>query len=134
MACVMTSHCLYPALDRDLPATFSPTILHDLLRTQLGFTGVIVTDDLEMGAVGKRYALADAAIAALNAGADLLLVCNDVEKMHLAAEAVRHGLRRGLFDEEQLVLSLLRVEKLRQMYLKPLNLADFAAVAGYFSS
>lgn len=134
VACVMTSHCLYPALDRELPATFSPTILHGLLRIQLGFAGVIVTDDLEMGAVGKQYSLADAAIAALNAGTDLLLVCNDLEKMHLAAEAVRYGMRRGLFDEEQLARSLVRVEKLRQTYLEPLNLADFASVAAYFSS
>jgi beta-N-acetylhexosaminidase len=87
-----------------------------------------------MGAVVKQYSLADAAIAALNAGADLLLVCNDVEKMHLTAEAVRHGLQRGLFDEEKLALSLDRVEKLRQAYLEPLNLADTDAVAAHFSS
>jgi beta-N-acetylhexosaminidase len=134
VACVMTSHCLYPALDPDLPATFSPTILHGLLRTQLGFAGVIVTDDLEMGAVGKQYSLVDATIAALNAGADLLLVCNDVEKMHFAAEAVRHGLHRDLLDEEKLALSLARVEKLRQTYLEPLNLANTDEVAAYFSS
>ncbi len=134
VACVMTSHTLYPTLDPDNPGTFSPTILRGLLRHQLGFAGVVITDDLEMGAVGERYSPADAAIAALNAGADLLLVCNDLEKMYLTAEAVGDGLHRGLLNSQDLALSLNRVERLRGMYLEPLKLADAAAVAAHFSA
>ena len=134
VACVMTSHTLYPALDPENPGTFSPTILRNLLRAQLGFDGVLITDDLEMGAVVERYSQADAPIAALQAGADLLLVCNDLEKMHLTAEVVLDGLNRGMLDPQDLALSLTRVAKLRKTYLDPPHLADVATVATHFST
>jgi beta-N-acetylhexosaminidase len=114
VACVMTSHTLYPALDPENPGTFSPTILRNLLRAQLGFDG--------------------APIAALQAGADLLLVCNDLEKMHLTADVVLDGLNRGLLDPQDLALSLNRVEKLRKTYLEPPHLADATTVATHFST
>jgi beta-N-acetylhexosaminidase len=133
VACVMTSHTLYPALDPENTGTFSPTILRDLLRARLGFDGVLITDDLEMGAVVERYSPEDAPIAALQAGADLLLVCNDLKKMHLTAEVVLAGLNRGMLNPQGLALSLTRVARLRRTYLDPLNLADAAAVATHFS-
>jgi beta-N-acetylhexosaminidase len=134
VACVMTSHTLYPAFDPENPGTFSPTILRNLLRAQLGFDGVLITDDLEMGAVVERYSQTDASIAALQAGADLLLVCNDLEKMHLTAEVVLDGLNRGVLDPQDLALSLNRVAKLRKTYLDPPHLADVATVATHFSA
>ena len=134
VACVMTSHTLYAEIDPENPATFSPVVLRSLLRDQLGYDGVVITDDLEMGAVVERYSPEGAAIAALKAGADLLLVCNDVEKMHLTAEAVRDGLGRSLLDDQDLALSLTRVENLRRTYLHPLNLADAVAVTAHFSA
>jgi beta-N-acetylhexosaminidase len=133
VACVMTSHTLYPELDPENPATFSPVILRGLLRDQLGYEGVVITDDLEMGAVVEQYSPEGAAIAALKAGADLLLVCNDMEKMHITAGAVRDGLNRGLIDRQDLALSLIRVESLTGKYLQPLRIADAAAVAAHFS-
>ncbi len=133
VACVMTSHTLYPELDSQNPATFSRSILRDLLQHQLGYDGVVITDDLEMGAVVERYSPEGAAIAALKAGADLLLVCNDMEKMYMTAGAVRDGLHRGLLDPQDLALSLTKIENLRRNYLQPLRLADAAAVATHFS-
>jgi beta-N-acetylhexosaminidase len=134
VACVMTSHTLYSALDQENPATFSPVIIRALLRDQLGFDGVVITDDLEMGAVVERYSPRAAAVSALLAGADLLLVCNDWEKMHQTAEAIRDGLRRGLLNSQDLALSLNRIERLRRTYLDPLNLADATAVSSHFST
>ena len=134
VACVMTSHTIYPALDPEYPATFSSAILFDLLRDQLGFHGVVVHDDLEMGAVGERYSQTAAPIAALEAGADLLLVCNDLSKMSKTAEALNDALERGILDPEDLALSLARVEKLRKTYLEPVNFADAEAVATHFST
>jgi len=133
VACVMTSHTLYLGLDAENPATFSPVILRTMLRDQFGYDGVVITDDLEMGAVVERYSPEDAAIAALKAGADLLLVCNDVEKMHLTAGAIRDGLHRGLLDLQDLAFSLTRVERLRGDYLQPLRFADTAAVSTHFT-
>lgn len=134
VACVMTSHTIYPALDPEYPGTFSRTIISGLLRDELGFGGVVITDDLEMGAVGERYSQGAATIAALMAGADLLLVCNDQKKMSQTAGALSHGLDRGLLDPDDLTLSLARVEKLRKAYLEPLNLANAEAVATHFST
>ena len=134
VALVMTSHTMYPALDPEHPGTFSWDIINGLLREQLGFRGVVITDDLEMGAVGEKYSPATASVAALKAGADLLLVCNHPEKMTQTAEAVGHGLDCGLLDPDDLSLSLTRVEELRRKYLDPVNLADAEAVATYFSS
>ena len=132
VACVMTSHTLYPALDPEYPGTFSGAIIKSLLRDQLGFSGVVITDDLEMGAVGEKYSQEAASIAALKAGADLLLVCNDLKKMSETAVAISHGLDRGLLDPDDLTVSMARLEKLRGKYLEPVNFADADAVASHF--
>jgi beta-N-acetylhexosaminidase len=134
VACVMTSHTIYPALDPEYPGTFSRAIISSLLRDELGFGGVVITDDLEMGAVEERYSQEAAAIAALKAGNDLLLVCNDLKKMSQTAEALSNGLHRGLVDPDDVTLALARVEKLRKAYLEPVNLANLEAVAAHFSS
>ena len=134
VACVMTSHTIYPALDPEFPGTFSRTIINGLLRDELGFGGVVITDDLEMGAVGERYSQGAATVAALKAGADLLLVCNDLQKMSQTAKALSHALDHGLLDPDELILSLARVERLRKAYLEPVNLANAQAVATHFSA
>jgi beta-N-acetylhexosaminidase len=134
VACVMTSHTIYPALDAEYPGTFSRTIIRDLLRDELGFGGVVITDDLEMGAVGERYSQEAATIATLKAGADLLLVCNDLRKMSQTALALSNALDRGLLDPDDLTLSLARVERLRKSYLEPVHLADTEAAATHFST
>jgi beta-N-acetylhexosaminidase len=74
---VMTAHLLYPAFDREWPATLSPAILQGLLRKELGFRGVILTDSFSMGAIRRVYAPAEAAARALNAGADLIMLAEE---------------------------------------------------------
>ncbi|MBI4955877.1 MAG: beta-N-acetylhexosaminidase [Myxococcales bacterium] len=77
VASLMTAHVVYPALAPDVPATFSSAICTELLRGELGFQGVLFSDDLEMGAVTVRYGIEEAAVAAIAAGCDALLVCRD---------------------------------------------------------
>ena len=77
----MTSHTIYQHLDPKNPATLSRTILTGLLRNELGYDGVIITDDLEMGAIEKEGDLGHAALQAFKAGADLLLICRSHEKV-----------------------------------------------------
>src|SRR2546422_7392363 len=88
--CVMTSHPVYPNLDpARVPATFSRPIVEDCLRNQLGFRGVIVTDDLEMGAIVQSCPVGEAAVRAAQAGHDLLLVCHTETAQRAAAAALR---------------------------------------------
>jgi beta-N-acetylhexosaminidase len=81
VASIMTSHTIYKHLDQLNPATLSPKILTGLLRNWLGYEGVIITDDLEMGAIEKEGKLESAAVQAFAAGADLLLICHSHEKV-----------------------------------------------------
>jgi beta-N-acetylhexosaminidase len=74
---LMTAHVLFPALDREVPATLSPAVIQGLVRQQLGFAGVIVSDDLDMRAIADHYGIGAAAVAAIRAGCDVLLLCKD---------------------------------------------------------
>jgi beta-N-acetylhexosaminidase len=76
VASVMTAHVLFPALDAERPATLSPSVLR-LLREELGFDGVVFSDDLEMRAVADRFPIGEGVVLALRAGVDALLVCSD---------------------------------------------------------
>lgn len=73
---VMTAHVLYPALDTVHPATFSSAVVEDQLRRELEFDGVVVSDDLEMGAVAERYSVDEMVDLGLDAGLDVFLVCH----------------------------------------------------------
>lgn len=88
VAFIMTAHVLVPALDETQPATLSPAVVQRLLREELGFEGVILSDDLEMKAVAAHYAVPAAAVAAIRAGCDAVLVCSgdaDVQARTLEA-------------------------------------------------
>ena len=109
---VMTAHVAYPALtNSDVPATLSATVVEDLLRKKLGFEGLVVTDALMMGAVASRVGCGEAAVLALEAGADVLLMPPDVEE---AVSAVRRAVRDGRISEERLDRSIARVDALHR--------------------
>lgn len=72
---LMTAHVMYPALDRSMPATLSRKILYDLLRKRLGFRGTVFSDALEMKAIADRFGIGEAAVDAVYAGCDVILVC-----------------------------------------------------------
>lgn len=102
---VMTAHVLVPALDPELPATLSPSIL-GMLRKEMGFSGVIITDSMGMGALKKGRTIADAAVEAFNAGADILLFGADrgyEEQEHFVIyEALLEACRNGTIPEQRL--------------------------------
>jgi beta-N-acetylhexosaminidase len=84
VAGVMLAHILYPRLDPEWPASLSAPIARDLLRRQMGFDGVVITDDLEMGAITRHYGF-DAAIGqVLRADVDVALICRSAEKLRRA--------------------------------------------------
>ncbi|TMA82643.1 MAG: beta-N-acetylhexosaminidase [Deltaproteobacteria bacterium] len=106
---LMSAHVLYPALDRDRPATLSPAILTGLLRRHLGFRGVVCTDDLEMRAIADHYGPGEAAVAAIAAGVDLLLYCHRQDDLRTAITAVERALAEGRLDERRIAASHRRV-------------------------
>jgi beta-N-acetylhexosaminidase len=110
---LMTAHVVYPALDRR-PATLSSKICRDLLRRRLGFAGVLFSDDLEMNAVAGRTTPGRAAVAALRAGCDMLLVCQSLPAARAAMRGVEDALARGMLDARAVATSLSRIEALRR--------------------
>jgi beta-N-acetylhexosaminidase len=95
---VMTAHVLYPALDPDRPASLSPAILGDLLRVRLGFTGVTITDALEMRGASADRAPAETARMALAAGSDLLLFAFHDERLRRVRLELAQDLAEGRMD------------------------------------
>ena len=100
----MTAHVLYPALDRKYPATFSPKILSGLLRKQLRFRGTVFSDALEMKAVTGRFGVGAAAVRAVNAGCDVVLVCRGEKDQ----EEANRWYRMAGFDQEEAVEAIAR--------------------------
>ena len=104
---IMTAHIAVPALaPPDLPATLSPAILTDLLRKQLGFTGLVVTDALEMGGIAKGYSSGEASVRALEAGADTLLMPADPDQ---AINAVMAAIASGRLTRQRIEASVLKI-------------------------
>jgi beta-N-acetylhexosaminidase len=114
---IMTAHVVYPALDAQRPATLSPTILTGLLREQLGFEGVIVSDDLEMHAISDHHGVGEAAVQAILAGADLLLVCKDRSKAITAMDAVRAAVENETISQDRLAASVQRIAEVKRRFL-----------------
>jgi beta-glucosidase len=105
VASVMTAHLLLPELDPDRPATLSWWVLTQLLRQDLGFDGLVVTDALVMEAIAARHGAGEAAVMALEAGADLVLMPADPWR---AIEAILSAVREGRLSQERLWSSLER--------------------------
>jgi len=104
---VMTAHISVPALNTgDVPSTLSPVILTKLLREQMGFRGLIVTDAMDMGAIVKAYGPADASVRAIEAGADVVLMPPDAEA---AVNAILLAVRHGRISQKRIEQSVARV-------------------------
>ncbi|WP_461017107.1 glycoside hydrolase family 3 protein [Streptomyces daliensis] len=109
---VMSGHLLVPAYDPDLPATLSRRILHDLLREELGFDGLVVTDAIEMGAVADRYGIDGATVRAVAAGADAVCVGGESAEesvVQVLAGALADAVVSGDLTEERLAEAAQRV-------------------------
>ncbi|WP_433081042.1 glycoside hydrolase family 3 N-terminal domain-containing protein [Dactylosporangium sp. CA-052675] len=112
---VMSAHLRVPSLDPDLPATLSRRIMTDLLRGELGFDGLIVTDGIEMRAISDRFGLANAAVLALAAGADAICVGGehaDEETATMLRDAIIAAVRSGRLPQERLADAAARVARL----------------------
>ena len=113
---IMIAHILLPKIDPNNPASFSKPIITDLLRKKMNFDGVVITDDLTMGAVVNNYDLGEAAVEPLKAGSDIILVCHDYEKEVRVIEAIKKAVETGKITEERVDESLYRILSLKKKY------------------
>ncbi len=133
IASLMTAHVLYQALDNDLPATLSPTIITNFLRQELQYDGVVLTDDLEMHAIIDHYGVEDAAVRAVLAGCDVLLICKDRDREIAAFKAIEQAVAAGTISPERLSLSVARIARLKDKFVapyKPVTISDAKLIAG----
>jgi beta-N-acetylhexosaminidase len=116
VAAIMTSHTIYQNLDPDQPATLSTTILTGILRNDLGYTGLIITDDLEMGAIENEMTVAEAALKSFTAGADLLLICQNHDKIRATISLFTEALQDGRLSQPRIETAVARINKVRNNF------------------
>ena len=106
---IMVSHAMYPQIDPDHPYSLSKTIITDWLRKDMGYNGVVVTDDMDMGALAKHYTFGDMAVQSILAGSDILLVCHEYEHMQEAYNGLMKAVKDGRISKERLDESVKRI-------------------------
>ena len=116
---VMVGHGHYPAFDgpKPRPASLSRAIMTELLRGELGYTGLILTDDMEMGAIAQLGSFEQAVVEAFCAGADVILVCHTVEKALAAHEALAKAVESGKISRERIAESQRRIQQFRDEWI-----------------
>lgn len=126
-ACVMVAHAVFEAIDETTPASLSPVFLQDILRKELGFRGVAVTDDLDMGAIEDP---AEAALRAIIAGADIALICHSEDAQEKACDAIAGAITNEHLPPEREEASSDRIRRLKESYCRPNWRAEMLDVIG----
>ena len=113
---IMVSHILMPQIDANNPASMSKTIITDILRKDLKFDGLIVTDDMTMGAVTNELDITTACINSINAGADLLLVCHGYDNEINVINAIKDVVNNGIISIDTINRSVYKILSLKENY------------------
>ncbi len=129
---IMLSHAVYPCIDPENPATLSREVIVKLLQGQLGFEGLIITDDLEMGAITKRYEVPEAAAQAFEAGADLLLICEENQLVFESIQEIRKRILLGSIELERLHSSTKKIKRAKAAIFRELDRFSMEEVRAYF--
>ena len=114
---IMVSHVTYPAFAGDTPACISPVIMKDILRKDLGYQGIIITDDLEMGAVSNYYGFDRIGVEAVKAGADIVLVCHEYQHGADVYLGLLEALEAGEITQEEVDNSVRRILKYKLQHI-----------------
>ncbi len=142
---VMSTHIVFEAIDEKLPATLSPAVLTGVLRGELGFDGLIVTDGMQMGAIVKNFGIAEGCVMAVKAGADLLVTGSgnmsrsDIRAQRDAYLAVVNAVINGEIGEDRIDESVMRILRTKESYglLDPnttdIKLTDYVQLHEEFS-
>ena len=126
----MIAHILLPKIDPENPSTLSKIVIDHILRNDLNFRGVVMSDDLTMGAIIENYSIDEATSKALFAGNDILTVCHGYENIISSIEGIKRGLEIGEIEESRIEDSVYRILKLKEKYnisdeiLKDINIKE----------
>ena len=110
---VMVGHLKYDALDSVNSASLSPAVMTNLLRKELGFNGVVITDDLEMGAIANNVDLSTLGVKMILAGGDIALICHNYEHQQIVYNSILAAVRRGEISEARINESVRRILKMK---------------------
>lgn len=116
LSTIMTTHIMFPAFDTQRPATLSKNVITGLLRNEMGFKGVVVTDCMEMKAIADNFGTPEACVMAIEAGVDLVLVCHTRATQQAAREAILQAVESGRIPESRIDESVSRIRALKQQY------------------
>jgi beta-N-acetylhexosaminidase len=118
VATIMTAHVFVPSLDESRPATLSRRVVSGILRQELGFDGVVISDDLEMKAIAAAHAVPAAAVMAIDAGCDAMLICSgDYQKQAAALEELVHAVEDGRLAAARVEDALKRQVRAKERFL-----------------
>ena len=107
---IMTAHIDLPQITAGEPATLAPQVLTDLLRTRMGFDGLIITDDLEMGAISKHDEIESAVVRAFHAGNDMMLICARPDIIRRGYHSMVRSARDGKLSSDRVESSLKQIQ------------------------
>lgn len=114
---ILVSHLNYPALDEEYPASLSSKIMTDLLRNELGYKGIIITDDMEMGAVANHNDFKTVGVNAVKAGADIVLVCHEYQHQQDVYLGLLDAVDNGEISQQRIDDSVKRIVKAKLLHL-----------------
>jgi beta-N-acetylhexosaminidase len=117
---IMIAHILLPKIDSKYPASLSKVVIDNILRQKLGFKGIVITDDMTMGAIAKNYSIGDAAVRSVDAGSDIILVAHDYNKGIEAITSIINAVNIGNIKMDRIDESVYRILQLKERY----NLED----------
>ena len=120
---IMAAHVFNARLDPDYPASLSEPTLKNLLRKEMGYSGVIITDDLQMGAIRKKYTFDETILFAIEASNDILLFGNQINPKNMATsrklvDTIMQMVNEGLIEKNSIDSAYARIKRLKHKYLR----------------
>src|SRR5699024_11160994 len=116
----MVAHILLPKIDKNYPSSMSKKVITGILRKDLNFNGVVITDDLTMNAITDQYNVAEAAVQSVKAGGDLLLIAHNPSLISTVVDKLKAAVESGEISEDRINESVKRIAHLKEKY----NLSD----------
>ncbi|MEH7377016.1 beta-N-acetylhexosaminidase [Neobacillus drentensis] len=113
---VMVAHILLPKLDAAFPSSMSKNIITGILREQLDYSGVVITDDMTMEAIIDHYSIGKASVESVKAGSDIILVGHDYNKIVETISSLKTAVQKGEISEQRINVSVTRILKLKKKY------------------